>query len=148
MLKAHLALGAVLLLAGAPAFAEPISKDKFSVTDGDTIRLDGEAKGTRLVGFNAPETIDARCDHEATLASLATERLEQLVASAPLDLVKIPCSCKPGTEGTDRCNFGRSCGTLRADGRDVGDILIAEGLAVPFQCGATSCPRTPRPWCE
>jgi hypothetical protein len=25
--------------------------------------------------------------------------------------------------------------------------LIAEGLAVPFVCGATSCPKTPRPWC-
>ena len=28
-------------------------------------------------------------------------------------------------------NYGRACGTLRIDGRDVGDILIAEGLAVP-----------------
>jgi hypothetical protein len=26
--------------------------------------------------------------------------------------------------------------------------LIAEGLAVPFQCGETRCPKTPRPWCE
>jgi hypothetical protein len=25
--------------------------------------------------------------------------------------------------------------------------LIEEGLAVPFVCGATRCPRTPRPWC-
>ena len=25
--------------------------------------------------------------------------------------------------------------------------LIGEGLAVPFKCGTTSCPPTPRPWC-
>jgi len=29
---------------------------------------------------------------------------------------------------------------------DVGDILISEGLARRFVCGATSCPRR-RPWC-
>jgi hypothetical protein len=46
------------------------------------------------------------------------------------------------------CNHGRACGTLRSNGRDVGAILIAEGLAVPFVCGATSCPKTPRPWCQ
>ena len=32
------------------------------------------------------------------------------------------------------------------DGRDVGPILIAEGLAQQFQCGAISCPPR-RPWC-
>ena len=32
--------------------------------------------------------------------------------------------------------------------RDVGAILIEESLAVPFVCGATDCPKTPRPWCQ
>lgn len=54
----------------------------------------------------------------------------------------------PGTEGTSLCNYGRSCGTLRAGGRDVGSILKDEGLAVAFVCGRTSCPPTPRPWCS
>jgi hypothetical protein len=27
-------------------------------------------------------------------------------------------------------------------------MLIEEGLAVPFVCGATHCPKTPRPWCN
>jgi hypothetical protein len=44
-------------------------------------------------------------------------------------------------------NRGRTCGTLKAKGRDVGEILIAEKLAVPFVCGEYRCPRTPRPWC-
>ena len=37
---------------------------------------------------------------------------------------------------------------LASEGRDVGAILIEEGLAVPFICGATHCPKTPRPWCQ
>jgi transposase len=32
----------------------------------------------------------------------------------------------------------------QSKGRDVGAILIEEGLAVPFICGVTRCPRTPR----
>jgi hypothetical protein len=48
-------------------------------------------------------------------------------------------------EGTNTCNFGRRCGTLQVNGVDVGATLISEGLAVRFVCGATSCPKLPRP---
>ena len=142
-----------VLVAGGAAFsgqssAEPIASDQFTVTDGDTIRVNGERKGTRLVGFNAPETRNARCATESKLGNRATDRLKELVATSSMDLEKVRCACKPGTEGTDACNYGRSCGILRADGRDVGQILISEGLAVPFVCGASRCPRTPRPWCK
>lgn len=125
-----------------------ITRDQFSVTDGDTIRLAGDRKGTRLVGFNTPESIEPRCEGERTLGLRAKARLKELVADGSLELQRIPCSCDPGTEGTEACNYGRSCGILRIDGRDVGQILISEGLAVPFRCGTTSCPPTPRPWCS
>jgi endonuclease YncB( thermonuclease family) len=125
----------------------PLQRSQFTITDGDTIRLIGAAKGTRLVGFNAPESIEPRCATEADLGHRAKARLVELADTAQLELKMVPCSCRPGTEGTDRCNHGRSCGSLFADGRDVGDVLIAEGLAVPFVCGSTSCPPTPRPWC-
>ncbi|PXW51592.1 thermonuclease family protein [Chelatococcus asaccharovorans] len=125
----------------------PMETPQFSVVDGDTIRISGEAKGMRLVGFNTPETTNARCAQERELGRRATERLSELVTSGKVTIERVACSCRPGTEGTEACNYGRSCGTLRVDGRDVGPILIAEGLAVPFRCGATSCPPTPRPWC-
>ena len=70
-----------------------------------------------------------------------------VVATARLDFTKVACSCEPGTEEQSLCNYGRSCGSLRADGRDVGKILISEGLAVPFICGRTTCPPTPGQWC-
>lgn len=119
----------------------------FTVTDGDTVRM-GDGTRVRLVGFNTPEKFEPQCSREAALGSRASERLRQLVASGKPTVTRVACSCKPGTEGTDRCNHGRRCGTLKVDGRDVGDILISEGLAVPFVCGDISCPATPRPWCD
>ena len=122
-----------------------LGRSAISVTDGDTIRLDGRA--VRLVGFNSPETYRADCEREQQLGDRAARRLKQLVATGNMDFAAVPCSCPPGAEGTSECNFGRACGILRASGNDVGAILISEGLAVPFRCGATSCPHLPRPWC-
>lgn len=137
---------------GAPALSDaailkPLARNQFTITGGDTIRLNGAAKGTRLIGFNAPESIEPRCDAEGALGRRAKARLKELAVAAKLELKMVPCSCPPGTEGTDACNYGRSCGYLFADGRDVGEVLVSEGLAVPFLCGSTSCPPTPRPWC-
>jgi endonuclease YncB( thermonuclease family) len=125
-----------------------ISNFRYSVTDGDTVRVRGEKYGTRLVGFNTPETYKPQCKEELELGTRATNRLKELFATSKMELEKVPCSCKPGTQGTKACNFGRSCGILRADGRNVGEILVSEGLAVPFSCGPTSCPPLPRPWCK
>lgn len=125
-----------------------LARSQFTISDGDTIRLNGAAKGTRLVGFNTPESIEPQCDVEGDLGRRAKARLKELVATAKLELKMVPCSCPPGTEGTDKCNYGRSCGSLFADGRDVGEVLVSEELAVPFICGSTSCPPTPRPWCR
>jgi endonuclease YncB( thermonuclease family) len=118
------------------------------VIDGDTISPNDGRPNVRLVGFNAPETGDrARCEAERQKGEAAKRRLRELVSIGRPDFQQIACSCAPGTEGTDVCNFGRCCGTLRVNGSDVGATLIAEGLAVRFVCGATSCPKLPRPWC-
>ncbi|MBB3297343.1 endonuclease YncB(thermonuclease family) [Rhizobium sp. BK226] len=121
---------------------------EFSVTDGDTVHVIGEAAGTRLVGFNTPEVFSPECQLERQLGERASSRLRELVAHGGSRLTKVACACVQGTEGTKKCNHGRYCGTLLVDGKDVGSILINEGLAVPFVCGRTSCPPTPRPWCK
>ncbi|MGM4909365.1 thermonuclease family protein [Rhizobium sp. 768_B6_N1_8] len=144
----------VQLLVGAGPWQEAVSEtiaptvaQQFTITDGDTVHVVGEAKGTRLVGYNTPEKFAPQCESERQLGERASARLKELVTGGATRLTKIACACPPGTEGTDRCNHGRSCGTLLVDGKDVGDILIREGLAVPFGCAGTRCPAIPRPWC-
>jgi len=147
-----LAALAVLIVAGflqteidtrAPALNSALS---ISVVDGDTVRANGQTY--RLAGFDTPESGSlARCERERKLADVATSRLRQLIANGQPSLERVPCSCPPGTEGTQQCNYGRLCGRLQADGRDVGAILISEGLARPYVCGQTGCPRR-QSWCS
>jgi micrococcal nuclease len=101
----------------------------------------------RLVGFDTPETGSrARCQSERVKGDRATVRLRELVSTGAVNLELVRCACPTGTEGTSACNFGRSCGVLRVDGRDPGNILIAEGLARAYSCQAFACP--PRgSWC-
>jgi endonuclease YncB( thermonuclease family) len=136
-------LAAVSLCSG---IAEPLHPTDVYVIDGDTITVHG--KRIRLVGFDAPELGGhARCGLERMLAARATSRLRQLVRTGgDLDLKLTPCSCRPGTEGTMACNYGRACGVLTVEGEDVGDVLMAENLAHPYVCGRYSCPRR-RSWC-
>lgn len=157
--RANAARGAALGLMGAGATLaaeaaaaaenEPstIDPETIRVLDGDTIEVGAERKRVRLIGFNAPETEGAACPRERELGLQASSRLKALIASEPADLSLVPCACRAGTEGTQACNYGRACGILKVDGVDVGATLIKEGLAVPFMCGKTRCPPTPRPWC-
>jgi endonuclease YncB( thermonuclease family) len=128
------------------AHADPIAPADIYVIDGNTIDVHG--KRIRLIDFDAPELGGhAHCGLERMLAARATSRLRQIVRNGgDLDLQIVACSCHPGTEGTFACNYGRACGYLTVDGRDVGEVLIAENLAHPYVCGRYSCPRR-QPWC-
>jgi endonuclease YncB( thermonuclease family) len=124
---------------------EPRQSGPIEVIDGDTVRLQGVIY--RLAGFDTPERGDkARCDYERRRAEEARERLRKLVAGGGTSFQRVACACRAGQEGTKNCNFGRLCGSVSIDGRDVGEILISEGLAHPYVCAATSCPPR-RPWC-
>lgn len=118
------------------------------VIDGDTVSVSGERANVRLVGFNAPEVTRPSCQAESAMGQRATSRLRDLLTQAgKIEFEAVACACPPGTQGTNRCNFGRQCGSLYSDGIDVGRILIGEGLAVSYICGRTSCPRRPGNWC-
>lgn len=96
------------------------------VLDGDTVELQcgGESRRARLLGFDTPETLAAGCAEEAALGRAATARLRALVSEGTVTL---------DSDGYDK--YGRVLTTLGVDGRDVGDVLIAEGLAVPYSGG-------------
>ena len=88
------------------------------VVDGDTIWLNGV--NLRLESYDTPEPYDQICGgaNEVALAHKASARLLQLLNSNAFSIE---------TSGQDR--YGRTLGTLRIGGQDVGDILIREGLA-------------------
>jgi endonuclease YncB( thermonuclease family) len=142
----RLAMALVLAAVSSVASGDPVPPGDIYVVDGDTIDVHGQR--IRLIDFDAPGLGGhAHCGLERMLAARATSRLRQVIQrSTDIDLQIVDCSCRPGTEGTRACNFGRACGYLTVDGQDVGDVLIAENLAHPYVCGRYSCPRR-KPWC-
>jgi len=134
------------LLAVTAAHAEPIAPQDIYVLDGNTIDMHGQR--VRLMGFDPPEEGQhARCAQERSLALRTAARLRQIIRrGGKFDLQIIACPCPAGTERTTQCYSGWPCGRLTVDGKDVGDMLVAENLAHTFVCGQYSCP-TRVSWC-
>jgi endonuclease YncB( thermonuclease family) len=130
---------------GAPL---SLSATQVQVVDSDTIRLNGQQGDIRLVGLNTPQAARARCDAERERGYLTMRRLRALVESSELALQPVPCACPPNTEGTEACNANKRCGILRANGWDVSERLIAEGLATRMSCTADGCQASVNKWCD
>lgn len=103
------------------------------VYDGDTVELlcGPEKRTARLQGFDTPETKDPRCPEEAALGRKATDRLRALVKQGEVQVFFL---------GHDK--HGRDLVTLTVAGRDVGGVLIAEGLARNYLGGSRAG------WCD
>lgn len=110
MIRRALLAAALTLVAGAAAAQRGVE-----VVDGDTIRLGGQL--VRVIGLDTPE-IHGACDAERELARRARDRLSDLLSGG--------FTLQP--RGLDR--YRRVLAVLRdRHGRDVADVLIAEGLA-------------------
>lgn len=134
---AVLALVAVL---AQPAHAEGppsgvIDRERIVVIDGDSITVDGHE--WRLMGFDTPEFADAKCEAEHRAGLFAKRRLTELIAAAQRIEVKFS-----GT--VDR--HKRALGDLLLDGRNVREVMIAEGYARPYDGGRVKdwCARSSR----
>lgn len=130
------------------ASAEPIWSLRVRVIDGDTIKVDSEGPSVSLVGFAAPKVERAQCDAERDLGGKATRRLRELVRAGPLDFSYVARACPQSIKPTSSCGDNRRCGTLTAGGKDVGTVLIAEGMAVSSVCLGTRCPKVQQSWCR
>ena len=97
------------------------------VYDGDTVALDcgGEIETARLIGLDTPETRNPGCRAEAALGEAATLRLREISGQGAVSF-----------SGQVRDKYGRLLVTMRVDGADVADLLIAEDLAVPYRGAA------------
>jgi micrococcal nuclease len=108
-----------------------IPADLIYVVDADSIHFDGDK--IRLLGFDAPEMGHAKCPAERRLAIIATARLQQLIDQDRNVLAP--------TGRRDK--YGRVLAVLQVDGRDVAQILIAEGHAVAYNGRGAK-----RDWCR
>lgn len=115
---------------GTPA---AIASSRIRVIDGDTIEDTRDDITYRLVNIDTPETGSrARCPAERTLGDRATNAARTLISQARrLEL-------NP-TGRLDR--YGRTIAFVVIDGRDMGETLIAEGLARPWRGRR-------EPWCD
>lgn len=101
------------------------------VIDGDTIRHGGVK--IRLEDIDAPEISDPKCASEAALGQRAKHRLLELMNAGPFEVVR--------TGGRDEDIYGRKLRVIARNGRSVGKVLVAEGLARPWNGGRRS-------WCR
>ena len=114
---------ALSLLALAAAFALcPQGPRTTCVVDGDTFWLDGEK--VRIADINAPESHGAHCPVEQAKGDAATRRLIALLNAGPFTLEAYP---------RDRDRYGRLLRVVVRRGRSLGAVLVAEGLAEPWQ---------------
>lgn len=107
--------------------------DWVRVIDGDTLEDLRTEITYRIVNIDTPETGSrAQCEAERTLGNRATQTVRTLISqTSQLEL-------RP-TGRTDR--YGRTIAFVLIDGRDMGETLIAEGLARPWRGRR-------EPWCD
>lgn len=100
------------------------------VVDGDTFWFAGDKY--RIADIDTPETHPARCAEEAALGAAATGRLHQWLNAGSFSL---------GSAGRDADRYGRKLRIVTRGGTSVGSVLVAEGLARPWEGRR-------RPWCR
>ena len=104
------------------------------IIDGDTIALGSER--VRILNIDAPETRGSPCERELVMGLRAKERLAVLLRAGWVDVDR---------DGQDR--YRRTLARLSVGGRDVGTILVREGLALPWQSGPEAKEARLRHWC-
>lgn len=113
-------LGLAAVVAAALDRPPPPVSGAAQASDGDSFRL-GQDR-VRLLGLDAPELSQdcTRADGQAwSCGRAARDRMAQLLAAGPAD-------CRP--EDVDR--YDRLLATCLVGGRDIGAVMVAEGLAV------------------
>lgn len=99
------------------------------VVDGDTFWLSGTKY--RIADIDTPEVTGFACPAEQRLAAAATRRLGALLGAGPFTLAPVE---------RDEDVYGRKLRLVLRNGRSLGEVLVAEGLAHRWEGGK-------RGWC-
>jgi len=103
------------ILAAALSLCAPSGERVNCLVDGDTAWIGREK--VRLADIDAPE-LNSACAAERDLAQRARRQLHAYLASGGYQVHR---------DGQDR--FGRTLAVVTLNGRSVGDMLVAAGLA-------------------
>jgi endonuclease YncB( thermonuclease family) len=103
----------------APTTRPAEAAESVRVIDGDTFETGGIR--VRVADIDTPE-VRGRCAYETALAARATARMRTLLAAGPFELHAL-------ADGRDEDAYGRKLRIVTRDGRSLGDVLVAEGLA-------------------
>lgn len=101
-----------------------LSASEVIAFDSDTI--DHGDDRYRLIGFDTPETFRAQCEAERALGLKARDRLTEIIQTSGWAELEI----KPELD-----DYGRFLAVARVSGKEVGSILISEGLARSYSGG-------------
>lgn len=124
-----LALGVVFAIPALASVEEPI------IVDGDTIAIGKER--IRLLDVDTPETFRSHCEAELATGLKAKERLRQLLDAGPVSIER--------SGKLDR--YRRTLARVFVNGKDVGDVLVAEGLALIWRPGREAKAERLAHWC-
>src|SRR4029453_2389446 len=92
------------------------------VVDGDTLWFQEEK--IRIADIDTPELSPPRCRRERELGLIAKQRLLDILNAGPFWL-------ESGARDVDR--YGRKLRSVYMEGQSIGDMLVAEGLARPWE---------------
>jgi endonuclease YncB( thermonuclease family) len=118
-----------------PTRGETVDARKVYVIDGDTVAIARER--IRVLGIDAPETREARCERERVAGYQTKARV--------VDLLRFGRSIDIHRQGHDE--YGRTLARIIVDGRDLGEQLVREKLALPYRSGAEARAERMARWC-
>lgn len=93
----------------------------FIVVDGDTIKAP-YGPTYRILGYDTPETVFAKCAAEREMGFIAKARLEELLARGEVRVL----------ESGKIDKYGRSLAKVTVNGEDLAVLMVREGLARPY----------------
>lgn len=127
-------MAALAVATSTQAVTSAAAGRNINIIDGDTIRMDGIT--IRIIDLDTPETFRSRCENELVLGLAAKEHLRSLLDSGAVTYE---------ATGTDR--YGRTLANVYVSGVNVGQQMIRDGVALPYQPGKDAKLARLRHWC-
>lgn len=133
-------LALILCASAAAAQARTIDGHRTAIIDAGTIGLGSER--VRILNIDPPNISKPQCARELATGLKAKERLSQLLQTPMVEIYRRGRD----SDGRTLARVAVPSGGVFYTG-DVGEILVAEGLALPWRPGPGALEERRRHWC-